>query len=287
MNARLGDRNTVASVNSILVPSRSITRNWQVADPGRVLATADFAQASRIAAAYETIIQRDRYCDVCWHNLAWLELGLDRKEDAVSAIKQAIWLAPDDPMYMASAGLIYEVSKRNDLAVRYYAKEIEMLPRSLGSPQMKALHSRNPLLEEQAIGLAIVDMSNVSDPASLARRGQLRIMLKDTRSAEEDLATATSEMPSLTIAWKELAFLDSHLHKPEEARRAAINANLFVDSSEDDNRIPGNLDEIYKPWDRSPHYRRAEVQYLARLTSKNDLIPGRLLASVTTWKGSY
>lgn len=95
----------------------------------KVVRTKDSEKAfEKAVAAYKKILAKNKEDDAAYYNLGRSYNKLDEDEDAQKALKEAVKLKPDEPLYQTEYGAILIKLAQYDEAVRALKKALEIDP---------------------------------------------------------------------------------------------------------------------------------------------------------------
>ena len=95
----------------------------------QVVRTKDSEKAfEKAVAAYKKILDKDKENDAAYYNLGRSYNKLDEDEDAAKALKEAVKLKPEEPLYQTEYGAILVKLAQYDEAVRALKKALELDP---------------------------------------------------------------------------------------------------------------------------------------------------------------
>jgi tetratricopeptide (TPR) repeat protein len=260
----------------ILNDARPLSRDWlHQAINGS--STAEAGGIGDIEKRYEAIVKLDPLEDACWHNLAWVYASQGEMSLAREAARRATIIAPEDPVYRVSLGLISE-HEDPKFAVVQYATGVALKPLLLHSSFYYDLMGRNPELANQILGAAKSQLALAShDPIQEARLASI-LMFEGGHSVPRSLLLdSLSQLSNLGMAWHNLASIESADNNTigaalDEARSEYLLHNPTTRSAPVEHIFRARSRVLY-----SPHSRRVASEYKEVSIFADDLLPAGLL----------
>lgn len=143
-----------------------------------VIRTKDSEKAfEKAVAAYKKILAKNKEDDAAYYNLGRSYNKLDEDEDAAKALKEAVKLKPEEPLYQTEYGAILIKLAQYDEAVRALKKALEIDPENSEAAE---------LLEKAEAGKKRINFGITPKPPTPETKPGKTVKPEETESPETD-----------------------------------------------------------------------------------------------------
>jgi tetratricopeptide (TPR) repeat protein len=241
---------------------------------------------------FRLVVSETPFADAAWNDLAWLYLINNDPDQALYCAHRALGISRVDYTYYITLGIIEESMGHAGNAGEGYSDAISLYPRLIRSPFWQELKLRNGELAGNSLDAALTAAraNYLHDYAPFSGEALARLLLEsDNPDAERLVRNVLARLPTVPGAWELLGEISWSKGDQAEAQRdfrRAIFINpddplpreLLARLSLASNDIATASEESYRAWRlqltaRTPHSRRAVVEYKSNAVLQNDVLP--------------
>jgi Tfp pilus assembly protein PilF len=154
--------------------------------------------------------------DAMFHeDYGWALLSTGRPDLASAEFDRALALEPEDPLYLVGLGLERERHADTQNAYMLYGKAVAASPSLLDSAFFKELRARSPDGANSAIALGL-QLSKEDSPISIAQRARILMEAQQLVQARTDLLKALAEVPNMPMAWLNLGRVADEIQEADQ-----------------------------------------------------------------------
>lgn len=216
------------------------------------------------------------------NNLAWLYFYTGDYASAEKLFRRAVNLNAGEAAYHIGFGVLLETTRDFDGATREYSIGLSLDPEFAQSSGFRELERKYPVQAQTIVADTIrtlkAQTARTGSPIFMARLGSMLLARGRSREAIPELQNALTQLPGLSVAWKNLATALDNVDEPQQAK-VALRKALFLQDSMEEPSNGGGQDWIWLH--PTEHARRIPVLYMSSPLVPDDVLPPGFLDACT------